>query len=95
MVFLLDGAKYHTGSEVRQYMRKLKLDVMWSAPYSYDSAPIETVFAHLKLGDLNPDECPTGKKVSMHLIYPNRVVFLTSCKYDRQTIEGNTKINLC
>jgi hypothetical protein len=43
-VILLDGAKYHTGSEVRCYMRKMELQVIWSAPYSYSSAPIEMVF---------------------------------------------------
>ena len=64
---MLDGAKYHTGTEVRQYMRKLKIDVIWSAPYSYDAAAIELVFAHLKLGNLNPEDCPTGKKVSLTL----------------------------
>ena len=35
---------------------------MYSAPYSYDAAPIETLFAHLKLGDLNPTREPTGKR---------------------------------
>ena len=63
-VFLLDGAKYHTGSEIRQYMRKLELEVIWSAPYSYTTAPIEMVFASLKNGELNAENRPTGKKVS-------------------------------
>ena len=63
-VLLLDGARYHTGSKVREYMRKLELEVIWSAPYSYSTAPIETVFATLKFGELNPDKQPTGKKVS-------------------------------
>ena len=61
---LLDGARYHTGSKVREYMQKLELEVIWSAPYSYSTAPIETVFATLKFGELNPDQRPTGKKVS-------------------------------
>ena len=53
---LLDGARYHTGSKVREYMQKLELEVIWSAPYSYSTAPIETVFATLKFGELNPDQ---------------------------------------
>ena len=66
-MLLLDGAKYHTGTEIRTYMRKLELKVMWSAPYSYSTAPIEMVFSVLKLGELNPEGIPTGKKVSVHL----------------------------
>ena len=61
-IFLLDGVSYHTGSKVREYMRKLQLDVCWSAPYSYDAAPIEKVFGHLKLGELNTEQQKTGKK---------------------------------
>ena len=67
-VILLDGAKYHSGLELRDYMRKLELSVIWSAPYSYDTAPIELVFAHLKFGELNEEEFPTGKKVSIEII---------------------------
>ena len=66
-VLLLDGARYHTGSKVREYMRKLELEVIWSAPYSYSTAPIETVFATLKFGDINPEKKPTGKR-SLHLL---------------------------
>ena len=47
---LLDGAKYHNGLEIREYMRKMEISVIWSAPYSYDAAPCELVFAHLKFG---------------------------------------------
>ena len=61
-VFLLDGATYHTGEKTREYLRKLQLDVIYSGPYSYDAAPIELVFGHLKLGELNANQLPTGKK---------------------------------
>ena len=54
-VLLLDGARYHTGSKVREYLRKLKLDVIWSGPYSYDAAPIERLFGQLKLGEINAE----------------------------------------
>ena len=47
---MLDGAKYHIGSKVREYLRKLDLQVIWSAPYSYSTAPIELVFGNLKFG---------------------------------------------
>jgi hypothetical protein len=45
-------------------MRKLELQVIWSGPYSYSTAPIEMVFGNLKFGELNPDKKSTGKKVS-------------------------------
>ena len=54
-VLQLDGARYHTGSAVREYMRKLELQVIYSAPYSYSTAPIEMVFGALKSGELNHD----------------------------------------
>ena len=52
-IILLDGATYHKGAEIRNYMRKLKLDIIWSAPYSYSTAPIELLFGALKFGELN------------------------------------------
>ena len=44
-------------------MRKLELEVIWSGPNSYSTAPIETVFATLKFGELNPEKKPTGKRL--------------------------------
>ena len=68
-LLLLDGAKYHTGARVREHMRKLELQVIYSAPYSFSTAPIEMVFGALKTGELNPDGHKTGKKVSAHYIF--------------------------
>jgi len=73
-VLLLDGARYHTGSAVREYLRKLELDVIWSGPYSYSTAPIEMVFGALKFSELNPDRKPTGKRVSASSFLPDPVV---------------------
>ena len=61
-VILIDNAAYHSGEEIRDYLRKMQIPLMYSAPYSYSSAPIETLFGHLKLGDLNPAAGPQGKK---------------------------------
>ena len=35
---------------------------MYSAPYSYSSAPIETLFSFRKLDELNQDGISTGNK---------------------------------
>ena len=42
----------------------MQINVIWSAPYSYSTAPIELLFGNLKFGELNADRLPTGKKVS-------------------------------
>ena len=60
---LLDGARYHTGEDIRDFLHKMQLQVIWSAPYSYSTAPIELMFSGLKFGDINPRNEPTGKKV--------------------------------
>lgn len=61
-LILLDGAKYHTSPEMRQHFEALDLPVMYTAPYSYSSSPIERLFAALKLGELNRQMVPTGKR---------------------------------
>ena len=50
---LLDGARYHTGEEIREFLHKMQLRVIWSAPYSFSTAPIEKCFAGLKQKELN------------------------------------------
>ena len=59
---LLDNASWHTNPLMRDRLAKMGLPIMFSAPYCYSTAPIELVFAALKLGELNPERLPTGKK---------------------------------
>ena len=47
-VFLLDGAPYHKSDQTRRHMINLGLNVMFTAPYSYDASPIELFFAYFK-----------------------------------------------
>ena len=61
-VLLMDNAAYHVGEEMRSYLRKMQVPVMFSGPYSYSAAPIETLFSLLKLGELNKAQASTGKK---------------------------------
>ena len=72
---LMDGARYHTGTDIREYLHKMQLRVIWSGPYSYSSAPIELLFGGLKFGELNPERLPLGKRVSTMLLHPNSVGF--------------------
>jgi len=43
-------------------MVKLGMQVILSAPYSYDASPAELLFAYFKQTNLNPNYLPTGKK---------------------------------
>ena len=72
---LLDGARYHTGEEIRTFLHKLQVQVIWSAPYSYAAAAIENLFGGLKFGELNPMRLPTGKKVSELFYYMHSLVY--------------------
>ena len=61
-VVLLDGAKYHTSMETRNTLKTFSIPTVYSAPYSYSTAPIELLFSGLKRGNLNPGKDPLGKK---------------------------------
>lgn len=61
-VVLLDGAQYHTCSDVKEFIQMLKMPVMFTGPYSYAVSPVELFFAYLKNEDINPVMLPTGKK---------------------------------
>ena len=61
-LILLDNASWHTNPVMKQRLARMGLPVIYSGPYCYASAPIELMFAALKLGELNPERLPTGKK---------------------------------
>jgi len=61
-IFLWDNATYHTSAETLSVLHRLGLQVIFTGPYSYDAAPIETLFSQLKLRNINPERLPTGKK---------------------------------
>ena len=59
---LMDNAPYHSGEEIKSYLRKMQVPVIYSGLYSFSAAAIETLFSHLKLGELNKASESTGKK---------------------------------
>ena len=61
-VVLLDGAKYHTSVQMREYLRVLGIRTCYSGPYSFDGAVCELLFSGLKLGELNTNNERTGKR---------------------------------
>ena len=61
-VILWDNAPYHTSDDTKVIIHQLGLQIIYSGPYSFSAAPIETLFSGLKLGELNKDDSSTGKR---------------------------------
>ena len=61
-VIVLDNASYHKSDETRRAMAALDVPVLLAGPYGYDASPCEKLFAHLKVGDVNPGDIPSGKR---------------------------------
>ena len=47
-IFLLDGAAYHRSQDTRTMLKRLGVNYIISAPYSYDTAPVELFFSYFK-----------------------------------------------
>jgi len=61
-LFQLDGATYHRNQRALAKFKALGIKVIVSAPYSFDGAPVEKFFAHLKRGRLDTGSMKTGRK---------------------------------
>tara|TARA_B100000401_G_scaffold396941_1_gene306743 strand:- start:186 stop:656 length:471 start_codon:yes stop_codon:yes gene_type:complete len=61
-VIMMDNASYHASKATKTAFEQLGLTVIYSAPYSYTSAPVETLFALLKHGDINPRLLPSNMR---------------------------------
>ena len=61
-VFQLDGAAYHKSQQTLASLQALDIEIVISAPYAFDGAPIEKLFAITKQGLLNKDGHKTGRK---------------------------------
>ena len=58
----MDNAPYHASDISRRFYASYKLTIAFTAPYAYESSPVETVFSILKRGELNEDNIRmTGK----------------------------------
>ena len=67
-IILLDNAAWHSSDTMKKRLAKMRMPIIYSGPYSYSTAPAESVFAALKFGDLNPDRLPTGKKALSNIV---------------------------
>ena len=60
-IFQLDGARWHKAPKVKEFLQRMDLKVVISAPYSWDGATVELFYAMLKKGDLILHKLGTGK----------------------------------
>ena len=61
-IILHDGAKYASSSNTIAVLKELHVPFMFLGPYSYKVAVCELLFAASKVGYLNPENKPTGKR---------------------------------
>ena len=61
-VIMLDNASWHHSNDVKKLLGLLHVPVIYTGPYAFDGSPIESLFARIKLGELNPYSQPTGKR---------------------------------
>jgi hypothetical protein len=57
----MDGAAYHKSDETTEFLRRNKVKVFVSAPYSYDAAFCEMWFSYFKSKNLNPEKLQMSK----------------------------------
>ena len=67
-VWLLDGARYHTSADTRKILKQIGVNFVISAPYSYDTAPVELYLAYYKQVQTNPNNEKTGKRYVLAFI---------------------------
>jgi len=67
-VILHDNAPYAVSEITLQLMEGLKIPMLYTGAHSYDSAPIELLFAAFKSDDVNPNQLPQGKSKFINVI---------------------------
>ena len=61
-VLYFDNATYHWSEDAVRAMTAFQIPAVLAGPYGYDGSPCEKLFAHMKVGDLNPADIATGKR---------------------------------
>ena len=61
-VLIWDNASYHRSQETKAIVKKMGLQIIFSGPYGYSASPIELLFGSLKVGEINLEDVPTGKR---------------------------------
>jgi transposase len=61
-MILMDNASYNRGEDTAKQIKKLRLPVMFTAPYSYEASPIERYFGYFKQGRILKPFESSGKR---------------------------------
>ena len=57
----MDNAPYNKSAETLEYIKKLKMPIIFTGKYSYDGSPCELFFAYFKQALVYESTTPTGK----------------------------------
>ena len=47
-IILMDNATYNKSDETKDYIKKLRMPIIFTGKYSYDGSPCELFFAYFK-----------------------------------------------
>jgi len=57
----MDNAGYNRCPETEEYIKKLRMPMVFAAKYAYNSSPCEFFFSYFKRDVIYQPETPTGK----------------------------------
>ena len=60
-VCFMDNASYNRSPETEEYIQKLRIPMIFAAPYAYHASPCEFFFSYFKREMIFHPETPTGK----------------------------------
>ena len=61
-MLLADNASYHKSKDTKKVLEKLAVPIMFTGPYSFDVCPVESLYARIKDGIINPNSLVLGKR---------------------------------
>ena len=84
-VIVMDNARIHHHKDVKAYVVKMKVPILYSGPASCASAPVERLFAHIKRGF--GDKCTEAAQVRMTMSSGCRQRAMTETEIMKYIIE--------
>ena len=60
-IILMDNASYNKTDETKEYIKKLRMPIIFTGKYSYDACPVELFFGYFKQALIFDQDTPTGK----------------------------------
>ena len=57
----MDNAPYNKTDEVKDFIKKMRIPMIFAGPYGYDGSPCELFFSYFKQALIYESDTPTGK----------------------------------